>query len=127
MDNQYKIFAINCVYGIIQTTGTQLKLSTGKRFNRQFGFLPDIIDVVQNDKVIDRDTADTSTSPNVWVGSLELRLTVDGETFSVKRDWNEEYQIDVKHPNYSDDWFYDSDECYSQIKYQELIKNLNNE
>ena len=127
MDKQHKIFAINCVYGIIQTTGTQLKISTGKRFNKQFGFLPDIVEVIQSDKVIDRDKADTSSSPNIWVGSLELRLTVDGETFSVYRDWLDEYMVDRRHPNYNDDYFYDSDECYSQKKYNELIKNLNNE
>jgi hypothetical protein len=127
MDKQYKIFAINCVYGIIQTTGTQLRISAGKRFNKQFGFLPDIIEVVQTDKLIDRDDADTSSNPNVWVGSLELRLTIGGETYSVYRDWLDEYMADRRHPNYNDDYFYDSDECYSQKRYNELIKNLNNE
>lgn len=127
MDRQYKIFAINSLYGIIQTTGTALKQSVGKRFFLQFGILPDIVEVVQSDKVIDRDEGDTSSSPNVWVGSLELRLTVDGETFSVYRDWLDEYMVDRRHPNYNNDYFYDSEECYSQKRYKELIKNLNNE
>ena len=127
MDKQHKIFAINSLYGIIQTTGTVLKQSVGKRFFLQFGILPDIVEVVQSDKVIDREEGDISSSPNVWVGSLELRLTVDGETFSVCRDWLDEYMIDRRHPNYNNDYFYDSDECYSQKRYKELIKNLNNE
>lgn len=127
MDKQHKIFAINSLYGIIQTTGTALKQSVGKRFFLQFGILPDIVEVVQSDKVIDREEGDISSSPNVWVGSLELRLTVDGETFSVYRDWLDEYMIDRRHPNYNNDYFYDSDECYSQKRYKELIKNLNNE
>lgn len=121
MEREYKEFAIRAVYGSIQTTGAYLKQWVGKRFFERFGIQPDIIEVVQTDKYINENDRFNS----IWVGSLTLNLTVDGETFSVKRDWNEEYEYDSKHPCYNDDYFYESESCYSFKKYRELINSLN--
>ena len=120
MEREHKEFAIRAVYGTIQTTGAHLKQWVGKRFFERFGIQPDIIEVVQTDKYINENDRFNS----IWIGSLTLNLTIDGETFSVKRDWNEEYEYDSKHPCYNDDYFYESESCYSFKKYRELINSL---
>lgn len=119
MDREHKEFVIRSVYGIIQTTGEYLKKSSEKRFFDRFGFHPDKIEVTQSDKYMEGEEG-----RSVWVGGMEMILTVNGESYSVYRDWLDEYIVDRRHPNYNDDYFYDSDECYSQKRYKQLMEGI---
>ena len=56
---------------------------------------------------------------------METKLIIDGEEFEVYRDWNEEFEIDEKHPMYNDDYFYDGPDCESHLRAMELIEQLN--
>ena len=41
------------------------------------------------------------------------------------RNWEEEYYIDIKHPDYqTDEDFYDSQKPFSSKKYREIVKSL---
>ena len=59
-----------------------------------------------------------------WIGKLTLTLTINGETYSLTRDWEEEYNYDTNHPCYNDDYYYESEVCHSYKTAKELLKNL---
>lgn len=53
---------------------------------------------------------------------MTVTLIIDGKKFVVTRDWVEEY--DIKHPNYQDDYFYDSEDCFSYKKAKALLEEI---
>jgi len=80
--------------------------------------VPEKIEVIGTDKFI-------KNGNNIWIGTMTVNLIVDGEEFNVKRDWEEEYYIDSKHPDYkTDEDFYDSPKPHSVKKYREVINSF---
>ncbi len=119
MEKQYKECVINTVYGFMEGTFEGIKQSLNNKFKLKFGFSPDVVECsVIKDKINDE-------YPPSWIGAIELSIKIGEESFSVTRDFEEEYIHDITHPDYeSDEWFYESDKCYSHRKYLELINEL---
>ena len=61
---------------------------------------------------------------DIWIGTMTVNLIINSEEFNVTRNWEEEYYIDIKHPDYKDEDFYDSRKPYSSKKYREIMKSL---
>jgi hypothetical protein len=121
MLKEYKVFMIKGMYNTITASGPSLRDFLGRKFYKQFGIQPDKIEVLQEDKYTKAD----NPKDVVWIGTLTLKLTIDGESYSVTRDFGEEYENDIKHPCYKDDYFYESESCFSYKKKIELLKSLN--
>ncbi len=121
MNKEYKVFMIRGMYNTITASGPSLRDFLGRKFFKEFGIQPDKIEVFQEDKYTKAD----NPKDVVWIGTLTLKLTIDGESYSVTRDFNEEYENDIKHPCYNDDYFYESESCFSHKKKIELLKSLN--
>jgi hypothetical protein len=121
MLKEYKVFMIKGMYNTITASGPSLRDFLGRKFYKQFGIQPDKIEVLQEDKYTKAD----NPKDVVWIGTLTLKLIIDGESYSVTRDFGEEYENDIKHPCYKDDYFYESESCFSYKKKIELLKSLN--
>ena len=121
MNKEYKVFMIKGMYNTITASGPSLRDFLGRKFFKEFGIQPDKIEVFQEDKYTKAD----NPKDVVWIGTLTLKLSIDGETYSVTRDFSEEYENDIKHPCYKDDYFYESESCFSYKKKIELLKSLN--
>jgi len=121
MLKEYKVFMIKGMYNTITASGPSLRDFLGRKFYKQFGIQPDKIEVLQEDKYTKAD----NPKDVVWIGTLTLKLSIDGESYSVTRDFGEEYENDIKHPCYKDDYFYESESCFSYKKKIELLKSLN--
>ena len=119
MKKEYKEFVINELYGLIEGSPKSLEDLMNRMFFERFGLKPNKITVIasKNKK--------TDKFPSCWIGAMLATLTIDGETFSYERDWGEEYEHDILHPDYETDFdFYDSGKSYADVKYNEAIKNL---
>ena len=121
MLKEYKVFMIKGMYNTITASGPSLRDFLGRKFFKEFEIQPDKIEVFQEDKYTKAD----NPKDVVWVGTLTLKLSIDGESYSVTRDFNEEYENDIKHPCYNDDYFYESESCFSHKKKIKLLKSLN--
>ncbi len=121
MLKEYKVFMIKGMYNTITASGPSLRDFLGRKFFKVFGIQPDKIEVFQEDKYTKAD----NPKDVVWIGKLTLTLTIAKESYSVTRDFGEEYENDIKHPCYNDDYFYESEVCYSYKKCLELLKGLN--
>ena len=121
MLKEYKVFMIKGMYNTITASGPSLRDFLGRKFYKHFGIQPDKIEVFQEDKYTKAD----NPKDVVWIGTLTLKLTIDGESYSVTRDFGEEYENDIKHSCYKDDYFYESESCFSYKKKIELLKSLN--
>ena len=120
MKSEYKEMAIRNLYGMIAGSKDTLISSFNKNFKNRVGFEPDSYEIKQIDKLVD-----SENGRSVWVGRMETKLIIDGEEFEVYRDWNEEFEIDKKHPMYDDDYFYEGPYCESHLRAMELIEQLN--
>ena len=121
MNKEYKVFMIRGMFNTITASGPSLRDFLSRKFFKEFGIQPDTIEVFQEDKYTKAD----NPKDVVWIGTLTLKLTIDGESYSVTRDFGEEYETDIKHPCYKDDYFYESESCFSYKKKIELLKSLN--
>lgn len=121
MNKEYKVFMIKGMYDTITASGPSLRDFLGRKFYKVFGIQPDKIEVFQEDAYIKADNPKDA----LWIGKLKLTLTIDGESYSITRDFGEEYENDIKHPCYNDDYFYESESCFSYKKRIELLKELN--
>ena len=119
MKKEYKEFVIHQLYGLIEGTHISLEVHMNRMFPEIFGFKPDKITVIESKHKI------TNKLPSSWIGAMLATITIDGESFSYERDWSEEYEHDILHPDYeTDDWFYETDKCYADLKCKEAIKNI---
>jgi hypothetical protein len=124
MKAEYKKLIINGLYGLMEGSPKALEVHLIRRFKELYNFEADEITVIESKHRL--------TIPgeygSSWIGAMKASITVNGETFSYERDWGQEYDIDVKHPDYhSDDWFYESDKCQSYFNGKEAIESIDNE
>ena len=123
MDIKYKIFVLNRLYGLIEGTANSLKYMLLRDFQDRYGFLPELLTVLSTDKFIIEEY-----NKGCWIGTMTVRLIIEGEEYVITRDWGDEYKHDFSHPDYRhDDYFYDGHECYSYKKYNEILESLVNE
>jgi len=60
-----------------------------------------------------------------WIGGFKGTITVDGETYTVKRDFKDAYEHDKLIEGYYDDnWFYERDIDYHTLQWKKLKANL---
>lgn len=122
MKAEYKKFIVHGLYGLIEGSPKSLEGHLIRRFKELYGFEADEITVVESKYRL------TNEAINSWIGAMKASITINGETFSYERDWGQEYDIDVKHPDYhNDDWFYESEKCQSYFKSKEAIEAIDNE
>ena len=120
MDNKYKIFVVNRLYGLIEGSPKSLKYMLLSDFKARYNFEPDSITVISSNIYILEEYMN-----GCWIGTMTVRLVIDGEEWLITRDWGEEYKYDFSHPNFkTDDWFYESEDCYSYKKYNEILATL---
>jgi len=124
MKAEYKKFIVHGLYGLMEGSPKSLEGHLIRRFKELYGFEADEIIVIEsNHRLTPADKYGSS-----WIGAMKATITINEETFSYERDWGQEYDIDVKHPDYhSDDWFYESEKCQSHFKSKEAIEAIDNE
>ena len=124
MERKYKEVAIICLYGLIEGSPVHVRNNIKESFIRKF-----CIEVDAEVTSTDRFTIEGDEHyKGCWIGSMTATIKIDGEEYSVTRDWGKEYDIDIKHPDYeTDDWFYEGDKCQSHQSYLELMKELDDD
>jgi hypothetical protein len=119
MKKKYKEFVINSLYGLIEGSPKSLQEHMIKYFFDRFERKAEKITVVESKFRISQEKNGS------WIGAMLATITIDGESFSYERDFGEEYDHDILHPDYeTDDWFYDGDKCYANFKLNEALNNI---
>lgn len=120
MKAEYKKFIISGLYGLMEGSAKSLESHLRSYFKMRYGFEADEITVIESNRRF--------ASNGCWIGAMTATIAINGETFTWTRDWGEEYEIDVKHPDYhSDDWFYEGEKCHSYSKHKEAMDAIDNE
>ena len=120
MKLEHKKLVVSCLFGTIEGSPKGLEDALKDEFLIDFNLTPEKLEVIGVDKFINE-----GDSYDIWIGSMTVNLIIDGEEFSVSRDWEEEYHINRKHPDYkTDEDFYDSLKPHSHTRYLEIIKSL---
>jgi hypothetical protein len=117
---EYKKHIIESLYGLMEGSAKGLEDAIKDDFLIDHNIIPQKIEVKGTDKFIF-----DKTGHKIWVGSMTVVLKIDGETYQLSRDWEEEYYKDINHKDYSPDIdFYNSSKTYSSIKYRKLMREL---
>jgi hypothetical protein len=120
MKIKYKKLVVVCLFGLIEGSARALEEALNDDFLTDFNLVPEKLEVIGTDKMIK-----TEDGSNIWIGTMTVTLIIQGEEYNATRDWEEEYYIDIKHPDYkTDEDFYDSHKPYSSKRYHEIMKNL---
>jgi hypothetical protein len=120
MKKQYKKHIVESLFGLIEGSAKGLEDALKDDLTTNFNLVPEKLEVIGTDKFIK-----CENGSDIWVGTMTVNLIIDGEVFSITRNWEEEYNMDIKHPDYnSDDDFYDSHKPYSSIRYREIMKGI---
>ena len=120
MEIKYKKFVVDYLFGLIEGSAKGLEEAIKDDFLLDFNLVPEKLEVVGTDKFIKKEDG-----YDIWIGTMTVSLIIDGEAFNVTRNWEEEYCIDIKHPDYiTDEDFYDSHKPYSSKKYREIVKSF---
>lgn len=122
MENKYKKFVLAGLYGLIDGSAESLEYIMRYDFKARFKHEPDLIKVSSTNRFVDEQRL-----KGIWIGSMTATLIVKGEEYTLTRDWGEEYDNNKNHPNFDTDWFYESDDCFSWKKSQEILKSFNAE
>jgi hypothetical protein len=120
MKTKYKKLVVESLFGLIEGSARALEEALIDDFLIDFNLVPEKLEVKGTDKFIKN-----GDERDIWIGTMTAILIIDGEEYKVTRDWEEEYYIDIKHPDYkTDEDFYDSHKPYSSKRYHEIMKNL---
>jgi hypothetical protein len=111
---------VESLFGLIEGSANGLEEAIKDDFLLDFNLVPEKLEVKGIDKFIKK-----ADGYDIWIGTMIVNLIIDGEEFNVTRNWEEEYYIDKKHPDYKTDQdFYDSHKPYSSKMYREIMKSL---
>lgn len=122
MEKKYKEFVVNSLYGLIDGSPSSLLDSMIRRFRMMFNREPDDIRISSTNRYVEENLRTS------WIGSITVVLNVNGDEYSLTRDWGEAYDHDHKHPNYrSNDWFYESDDSFHWKQGHEILNSLTDE
>ncbi|WP_445956532.1 hypothetical protein [Yeosuana sp.] len=120
MEIEHKKHVVDILYGLIEGSARALEEAVKDDFLLDFNLEPEKLEVISTDKFIKNENGS-----DIWIGTMTVKLIIDGEEFIVTRNWEEEYYVDIKHPDYkTDEDFYDSHKPYSSIKYREIMNSL---
>jgi len=120
MENKYKELILSNLYGLMEGSPKSLEDLLMRNFKYKFGFDPDSIKVTSTSKFIE-----DGKYKGCWIGIMTVCLIVNGEEYTITRDWGEEYEHDINHPSYCDEYFYEGVDCFSYKKYIEILNELN--
>ena len=121
MEIKYKEHIVESLFGLIEGSAKALEEALKDDFLLDFNLVPEKIEVIGTDKFIKKEDG-----YDIYIGTMTVNLIIDGEEFNIKRDWEDEYYIDITHPDYiTDEDFYDSHKPYSSKKYREIMNSLN--
>lgn len=115
LDPKYKKIVISNLYGLIEGSIHSVVDLINKAFRRQGLEQPTIIAIQK----------DARTDSGLWAGVMDITIHYDNHKFSVMRDWLSEYEIDKLHPNYDDDWFYETDDTECMKRWKALYEQNN--
>jgi len=119
MKTEYKKELISSLYGIIDGP-MHFKKMFDYSFSKKFPGVE--YELIQTHEIKTIETPDHYFVKKLWGGTVTGTLIIDGESYSATRDWGAEYEEDIKHPKYSEDDFYESEDTAS---YKQYIKHLN--
>tara|TARA_R110001583_G_scaffold103870_3_gene251205 strand:- start:182 stop:556 length:375 start_codon:yes stop_codon:yes gene_type:complete len=120
MEIKYKQLVIESLYGLIEGSARALEEALQDDFLIDFNLVPEKLEVKGTDKFIKNEDG-----RDIWIGTMTVTLIIEGEEYNVSRDWEEEYNMDIKHPDYkTDENFYDNHKPYSSKKYRGLMKSF---
>lgn len=120
MEIKYKKFVVDYLFGLIEGTAKALEEAIKDDLLIDFDLVAEKIEVLGSDNFVKNENGNT-----IWIGTMTVNLIVDNEEFTVKRDWEEEYFVDIKHPDYlTDKDFYDSQKRFASKKHREIINNI---
>jgi hypothetical protein len=120
MEIKYKKFVVDYLFGLVEGSAKALEEAIKDDFLIDFNLVPEKIEVIGVDKFIKNENGN-----NIWIGTMTVNLIIDGEEFNITRNWEEEYCIDIKHPDYlTDEDFYDSHKPFSSKKHLEIINSF---
>lgn len=121
MENKYKEFVVNRLYGLMEGSPASLQNMMIRDFKTIFKQEPDSINVTSTNRFVEEEY-----NKGCWIGTMTVSLKINNEEYELTRDFGEEYDSDKNHPNYkTDDWFYESEDCFSWKKLQEILKSFN--
>jgi hypothetical protein len=120
METKYKKIVVDYLFGLLEGSAKGLEEAIKDDFLLDFNLVPEKLEVIGTDKFIKNENRS-----DIWIGTMSVNLIIEGEAFNITRNWEEEYYIDIKHPDYfRDEDFYDSHKPYSLKKCLEILKNL---
>ncbi|MGZ0016922.1 hypothetical protein [Yeosuana sp. AK3] len=120
MEIKYKKYVVDYLFGHIEGSAKALEEAIKDDFLIDFNFVPEKLEVTGTDKFIKKEDGF-----DIWTGTMTVKLIIDKEEYWVTRNWEEEYYIDIKYPDYiTDEEFYDSHKPYSLKKHREIINNF---
>ena len=123
MDKEYKKFVVRSLYGLLDGSPKYLEGLMQDMFPKRFKIEFDELYIESTDRYI-LESSEVGMK-GCWIGSMTATLVVDGETFSYTRDWGEEHDIDVLHPDLESDlWFYESEKCCASRKSDTAYKMI---
>jgi hypothetical protein len=119
MDKLYKKFVLDSLYGLMQGSAETVERSMKRRFPMMFKGVDAKLTCVETKFKL------TEKKIQLYIGVMKATIEVDGEIYSCERDFEEEHNENIKHPDFEDDlWFCESDKCHSYKKYKELLENI---
>lgn len=114
-------FILGRLYGLIGGTPSSLESQAKDDFQVIFKKQPESLRVLSTDRVITDEYMRGS-----WIGSMTLIIKHDGVEYQHTRNFGEEYDIDVKHPDFITDlWFYEDEKCESYKRYAIEMEKIN--
>lgn len=124
MNKEYKKFVIKSLYGLIEWTVDGLIDNLNYRFRIQFPEEIEFSFKVNQINKLNKEAIDGNHKEIVAIPIVTIILTINDEFFTYTRDFGQEYEIDILHPNYDDEWFYEGEECQSHKDSVKAIKNI---
>ena len=91
MEIKYKQLVVESLYGLIEGSARALEEALQDDFLIDFNLVPEKLEVKGTDKFIKNEDG-----RDIWIGTMTVTLIIEGEEYNVSRDWEEEYNIDIK-------------------------------
>ena len=127
MNKEYKKFVVSSLHGLIQWTIDGLIESVNYRFKLQFPDEKIFYFEANQINRLNKEPVDGNYIDIVAIPIVTLMLTVNDESFAYTRDLGKEYEIDIQHTNYNNEWFYEGEECQSYKDFHKMIKEIEEE
>lgn len=115
LNPKYKKVIITSLYGLMEGSIHNVVKNINKSFERQGLAQPTIIAIQK----------DGRTENGFWAGLMDITIHYDNCEFFVRRDWFSEYEVDKLHPNFQDDYFYETEDAEHMKRWKTLYEQNN--